>query len=32
MDAPPAPATQAERPKSHLLQTPSIPNLKNLGI
>ena len=32
MDAPPAPATQAERPKSNLLQTPSIPKLRDLGI
>ena len=32
MDAAPAPATQSERPKQPLLQTPSIPKLQNLGI
>ena len=32
MDAPPAPATQAERPKQPLLQSPSIPKLQNMGI
>jgi hypothetical protein len=32
MDAPPAPATQEERPKQPLLQTPSIPKLSGMGI
>lgn len=32
MDAPPAPATQAERPKQPLMQTPSIPKLTDMGI
>jgi hypothetical protein len=32
MDAPPAPATNAERPESKMLQTPSIPKLSQMGI